>query len=141
MNRLDTFGLRIRFSVLVGAESAELRGGDQIAGSWHPNLRVWPPAGKRRTLTEEFLNCPYDAESILHFTRKYGALTYPIGRTRSFEFSLADWRKEQARVASWWDMTASLANEPGTTIIRPTVIETKPRDQFQIDRTGLTFRC
>ena len=38
-------------------------------------------------------------------------------------------------------MAASLANEHGTTIIIPTVIETKPRDQFQIDRTGLTFRC
>jgi hypothetical protein len=92
-------------------------------------------------MAEEFLNCATDGQSILHFTKKYGALTYPIGRTRSFEFSLADWRREQARVASSWDRHASVASLPDTVTIGATVIETLPRDQFQIERTGLTFLC
>lgn len=140
MSSLDIFGRRIRFSVLVGTESAELKDVDWIVGSWHPHLREWP-TGRVRTMSETFLNCSPDAYSILNFTKRYGALTYPIGRTRSFEFSLADWRREQARMASSWDRHASVANLPLTATIGPTVIEAVPRDQFQIERTRLTFRC
>jgi hypothetical protein len=140
MSYLDIIGGRIQFSVLVGTESVEVKGGDRIIGKWQPSPREWP-AGRARTLSEEFLNCSTDAQSVLRFTKKYGPLGYPFGLPRSFEFALADWRKEQTKVAIWWDMFASFTNLPKTTIIAPATIEAIPRDQFQIGRTGLTFRC
>src|ERR1700680_1453214 len=100
---LDTSGRRLRFSVLVGTQSAELKGGDRLIGKLLQFPGEWPD-GRVRTLSEDFLNCSTDAESILLFTTKYGPLSYPFGPTRSFEVALADWRKEQAAKASWWDM-------------------------------------
>ena len=38
-------------------------------------------------------------------------------------------------------MFARIPNLPKSTIIAPTTIEAVPRDQFQIGRTELTFRC
>jgi hypothetical protein len=92
-------------------------------------------------MSEDFLNCHADAQSILRFTAKYGPLSSAFEPSRPFEFSLASWRKEQATKAKWWDMFASFTTLPTTTIIAPATIEAVPRDQFQIGRTGLTFRC
>jgi hypothetical protein len=106
-------------------------------------LRVW--SGRAPTLSERFLNSPSDAESILRFTKWFGPLSYPFERdpskTRSFQFHVDEWRESQKKLAWWWDMFAGLASMPATTQIAPTVIETVPRDQFQIDPQGLTFRC
>jgi len=133
----------MKFSVRVGAESAELQDEDRIVGKWAMSLRVW--VGGAPTITERFLNSPSDAESILRFTRQFGPLSYPLekdpSKDRSFEFRLDDWRREQKRLTAWWDMFAGLASTPNATVIAPTVIEVIPRDQFQIDRTGLTFLC
>jgi hypothetical protein len=137
---LDTFEQPLRFSVLVGTESAGLKGGDRIIGKWQPVPRKWR-GSSARTLSEEFLNCSTDAQSVLHFTAKYGPLGDPFCPGRSFEFALADWREEQRKEARWWDMFAQFVNLPETTIIAPATIETVPRDQFQIGRTGLTFQC
>src|SRR5437868_6468517 len=105
MYGLDAIGRRVQFSVLVSTNSAELVGKDRIVGK-RSGSEAW--VNRARSLTEEFLNCSDDAQSILHFTRKYGPLHESSGRDQ-FQFDIAEWRKDQARLRGWWEMFAKYA--------------------------------
>jgi len=44
-------------------------------------------------------------------------------------------------VKNWWDTRASVASLAQKAHVHPTIFETIPRDQFQIDRKDLIFQC
>jgi hypothetical protein len=139
---LDQIERVFGFSVLVGTESATLEG-ERIIGKWAAHPRVW--RGGKPTLTERFLGVPsWDPDSILRFTKDFGPLTYPLEKWSeggAFEFSLKDWAKKQSGLFWWWDSFAARVSLPSTTVVAPVVVETTARDQFQIGRGSITFRC
>jgi hypothetical protein len=133
---LDEIGRRVRFSVLVSTTEAELAGRDRIVGK-RLGSKAW--VNRARSLTEEFLNCDDDAHSILLFTRKYGPLDESSGRDQ-FQFDIAEWKKDQARLRGWWEMFAEYgrrSRQPPTSV----VVEAVPRDLFRVDENGLTYEC
>jgi hypothetical protein len=132
---LDTSVHAIRFSVLVSTSRAELEGSDHVVGERTGSRRL---VNRARSVTEEFLNCGSDAQSILSFTCKYGPLRDPPGRER-FQFDLANWRNEQKRLRGWWDMFALVSKDKST--ISSRAVETVPHECFRIDSAGLTFEC
>jgi hypothetical protein len=134
---LDAMGRRVRFSVLVSTNSAELAGRDRIVGK-RTGSTAW--INRARSLSEEFLNCGDDALSILRFTRKYGPLHEPPGRDQ-FQFEIAAWKKDQSSLRVWWDMFAAYATRYKNPPTPSIVVEAVPRDRFRIDKTGLTYEC
>jgi hypothetical protein len=115
----------------------ELVGGHQIVGK-RSSSKAW--INRARSLTEEFLNCGQDAQSILHFTRKYGPLHELPGRDQ-FQFDIAAWKKDQATLCMWWEMFAAYATRYKSPPTPSIVVEAVPRDLFRVDRTGLTYEC
>lgn len=138
MYGLDAIGRRVRFSVLVSATSAELVGGRDRIGGKRLGSKVW--VNRARSLTEEFLNCADDAESILNFTRRYGSLHEASGQGR-FQLDIAEWKKDQASLRWWWDRFAEYAARYKEPPIPSTVVGVVPLDQFRVDKTGLTYEC
>lgn len=142
---LDTIQRVFGLSVLVGTASARLEG-ERIIGKWAEHPRVW--RGGKPTLTERLLGvASWDTGAILRFTKNFGPLSYPFEtKDRNFEFSLTDWTKKQGDLFFWWDLFAgriasSLGPLTEATVVGPTVVETTARDQFNIDRGSITFRC
>jgi hypothetical protein len=136
---LDAIGQRVRFSVLVSTTSAELDGPgrDRIVGK-RSGSKAW--VNRARSLTEEFLNSGDDAQSILHFTKKYGPLQESSGRDQ-FQFDIAEWKKDHARLRGWWEMFAEYATRYKKPPIPSTVVGVTSLDRFRVDKTGLTYEC
>lgn len=132
---LDTNERRVRFSVLVSTSSAELVGANQIVGK-RIGSKVW--ANRARSLTEEFLNCGDDPQSILHFTKRYGPVNDLSGRDQ-FQFDIGEWRKDQARLRRWWEVFADYGRRSRQRA--SVVVEAVPRDLFRLDHKGLTYEC
>jgi hypothetical protein len=130
---LDSTERNIRFTVLVGRSTADADG-ERICGE---RKEAGRPGAKSRSVTEDFLNCGGNVASILSFTRRYGPLDEPSGQ-RQFQFEIANWKEEQARIRFWWEMFAKIST---TSSIKSMVIDTRPHDQFRMGKEGLVFEC
>ncbi len=92
----------IQFYTLAGVSEAQLEGDkiNVVQRSPLPEFRG-PQIG---ILCSEFANWPNDAEGVLRFTRRYGALKAPLISGEKYSFTLDDWRKDHLRIRSIWDM-------------------------------------
>jgi len=134
VNGLDSTERELQFWVLVGADATSK--GDQIVGKWRDSRHEWR-GGSGRTLTEQFLNCPTDPTSILRFTEKFGPLHDRFGGGERFEFSVADWRRDQSRLKGTWWLFSAKGGPPADA----TAIQVHPGEEFVIEAGALTYHC
>jgi lipopolysaccharide biosynthesis glycosyltransferase len=136
---LDEFGRNLEFWVLVGADDSVYANG-VVRGRWNATLRVWNGQGKRRSMTEEFLNCSGEPAAILKFTKKYGPLDAVRWKEEDhtwFEFKLKNWRDSQQRLANVW---RSPWASP-TTASASHLIKVDSHERFAFKDGKLSYQC
>jgi hypothetical protein len=79
------------FFTLAGVSHAELKR-DVVKCVQKDPLPVLRASG---ALSSEFANWPTDANGILRFTKRYGALRAPLEPGATYTFQTSDWLMEQ----------------------------------------------
>lgn len=93
--------LRVGFFTLAGVSAAELQGDRVVGVQKDPLLELRPT--KNVFLSSEFVNWANDADGILRFTRRYGALEAPTRPGQQFSFDVGNWQQRQLSIRRNWD--------------------------------------
>jgi hypothetical protein len=131
----------ISFFTLAGVSSAELRGSEIVGTQQSPLPEVRGP--ENAVLCAEFANWPNDAEGVLRFTQRYGALRAPLIPGAKFSFQISDWQKDQALIRSSWEMTRYIAQKFGLLKygnFRQAAVRIEEGEEFIIRERGLEYR-
>jgi len=100
---------RLRFYTLAGVSGAQLQGDTVTIVQKNPLPEF--RGAQNGTFCSEFANWANDAEGVLRFTRRYGALNAPLVSGAEYSFLIGEWQREQLRIRSAWDMTQYIFKE------------------------------